>query len=366
MPTVRANALRRLAAHLLEASGSHAPEAQEVATALVASNLAGIDSHGVGYLPRYLRTAKGGRLRKNVATPRIVADTGACLTLDADRAYGQVAGRVAMEMGIERAAKHGVCVVRLQNSHHLGRIGGYAEIAAHRGFASVHFVNVTGHPGLVAPYRGREVRLGTNPLAIGFPAPVKGGPPIITDFATSRIALGKVREAMAAGKEVPPGCLLDADGRPTQDPKTKFVEPTGALLPAAEHKGYALALMCELFASALSGGMSVAPESNPDDDTIINSMLSIIIGAPDQHGGFLREAADVVAFMKSCPRSDEVSDANGAGPVLVPGEPEMAFRALREVDGIPVPVGTWAELIAAGGEVGVGVERFAAALEETD
>ena len=129
-----------------------------------------------------------------------------------------------MVLGIARARDLGTCIVSLRDSHHIGRIGHWAEQCAEAGLVSIDFVNVVSEPS-VAPFGGTMPRLGTNPFAAGFPRPE--GPPIVVDFATSRWAVGKVRVAFNKGEEVPPGTLLDAAGQPTLDASALFGVPFG-------------------------------------------------------------------------------------------------------------------------------------------
>ena len=115
-----------------------------------------------------------------------------------------------MALGAARAKAHGVCVVGLAHSHHLGRIGQWAEQCIAHGLVSIHFVNVLSRP-IVAPFGGRDARLGTNPFCVGIPRP--GGEPIVLDFATSKIAQGKTRVAYNKGVAVEPGTLIDDQRR---------------------------------------------------------------------------------------------------------------------------------------------------------
>ena len=179
----------------------------------------------------------------------------------------------AMALGIARAQTHGSCIVALGNSHHLGRIGAWAEQVAEAGLVSMHFVNVISRP-FVAPFGGADARFGTNPFCAGVPLP--GRPPVILDFATSVIAQGKTRVAFNKGESVAPGCLIDGHGQPTQDPGCMFVPPLGALLTFGGHKGYGLAAMCELLGGALAAGMTQrVPEG--DKMRILNGMFSVLV-----------------------------------------------------------------------------------------
>ncbi|MDN7215464.1 Ldh family oxidoreductase, partial [Klebsiella pneumoniae] len=115
----------------------------------------------------------------------------------------------------EKAKQHGMAAIALRNAHHVGRIGYWAEQCAAAGLISIHFVSVIGDP-MVAPFRGKDSRFGTNPLCVVFPR--AGHPPLLLDYATSAIAFGKTRVAWHKGEAVAPGCLIDAEGRPTTDP----------------------------------------------------------------------------------------------------------------------------------------------------
>lgn len=137
--------------------GSEEQEAKLVADHLIAANLAGHDSHGIGMIPSYVRSWSQGHLQINHHA-KTVKEAGAAVTLDGDRAFGQVAAHEAMALGIEKAHQHGIAAVALHNSHHIGRIGYWAEQCAAAGFVSIHFVSVVGIP-MVAPFHGRDSRL---------------------------------------------------------------------------------------------------------------------------------------------------------------------------------------------------------------
>src|SRR5450755_710136 len=333
------------------AAGSDATEAKAVARNLVEANLRGHDSHGVGMLPRYIDAVLEGGLAVN-AHVGIVADSGALLTLDGRQGYGQVIGAEAMALGTERAKRHGVCIVGLAHSHHLGRIGQWAEQCIGEGLVSIHFVNVLSRP-IVAPFGGRDARLGTNPFCVGIPRP--GHEPIVLDFATSKIAQGKTRVAYNKGLPVEPGTIIDDHGEPTINPRYTVVEPIGALLPFGEHKGAGLALICELLGGALAGGETGRAVSD-GRRRVLNSMFSILVD-PEWLGtaaNLAREMEGFVAYATASPPQA------GQGRVKTPGEPERAMRDERLRQGIPVDTVTWAEIVAAGAKVGLGADRIEA------
>ena len=118
---------------------------------------------------------------------------------------GQSMAFQTMQLAVERARRNGVVIVGLRNSHHIGRVGHWAEQAIAAGFASIHFTNVVSRP-IVAPHGGRQSRFGTNPLTVGLPR--RNAPPILLDFASSAIAVGKVRVAYNRKGQAPAGVLI--------------------------------------------------------------------------------------------------------------------------------------------------------------
>jgi uncharacterized oxidoreductase len=346
-------------AHLHEAMclvvrgfGSHEDEVQAVAGNLIDANLTGHDSHGIGMLPRYADAFLEGGLQPN-AHVKTVIDAGALLRLDGQAGFGQVIGREAMALGIDRARSHGSCIVALGNAHHLGRIGAWAEQAAAAGLVSLHFVNVVAR-NIVAPYGGADARFGTNPFCAGLP--LSGRPPVILDFATSVIAQGKTRVAYNKGETLPPGCVLDDHGQPTTNPRFTVVPPFGALLAFGEHKGYGMALMCELLGGALAAGLT-----QRDDDAsrrrVLNGMFSVLVDPAvlADRTLFEREALGVIDWVQASPPRP------GYGPVQVAGDAERAARARRSVEGVPVDAITWQEILDAAGKLGVAPAQVHAA-----
>ena len=336
-------------AMILIAAGSTPSEANTVAGNLVMANLSGHDSHGVGMLPRYVDAVLEGGLKPN-SSVRVVLDTGSLLTLDGQRGYGQIVGEQAMALGIARAQTHGSCIMTLGNAHHLGRIGHFAEMAVAQGLVSLHFVNVLSRP-VVAPFGGADGRYGTNPCCIG--VPLKGREPFVLDFATSRVAQGKMRVAYNEGRRAEPGTLIDEDGRPTTDPGVVVVPQSkglfGALLAFGEHKGYGLAVACELLGGALTGGGTWHQPTDPAVRAVINGMLTILID-PARLGtqtSFEEEALAFVDWLQAGPV------APGFDAVQIAGDPERAYRKQRQTEGIAVDAQTWQEIVAAGHKVGV-------------
>jgi len=343
MHLIAVEPLRAAVRELMLGFGSAAREVELVADNLIQANLTGHDSHGIGMLPRYANAFLEGGLKPNVhAVTKL--DTGTLLALDGQAGFGQVVGHETMELGIARAKAHGSCIVALANAHHLCRIGAWAEMAVAAGLISVHFVNVISRP-IVAPWGGRDARFGTNPFAVGIPVP--GRAPVILDLATSVIAQGKTRVAHNKGERLAPGQLLDDRGEPTTDPKFGVIEPYGALRTFGEHKGFGLALVCELLGGALAGGLAVHGAAD-GKQRVLNGMLTILFD-PQRLGAAALWSAEMRAFLDWVVASPPQP---GTDRVRVAGEPERETRAQRLAQGIPVDAATWTELLAAAEKLG--------------
>ena len=342
--TIAPAALTRVCRAVVEHGGSQPEEAVLVAENLVLANASGHASHGVGMLPRYVDSLREGGLLPNRHV-RVELDTGALLRLDGGSGYGQVVGREAMALGIERAFEHGVCVVALANAHHLGRIGHWAEQCLERGLVSLHFVNVVSRP-IVAPFGGLDARTGTNPVCIGVPR--SNAAPIVVDFATSRIAQGKARVAFNRGEPVAPGTIIDDHGAPTTDPRYTVVPPYGAILPFGEHKGFGLSVAAELLGGALTGGLTCR-DPHAGSRRILNGMLSILID-PERLGTLAVLSAETEAYLEWLRRSPV---PEGSAGILLPGEPERLERRRCALEGISLDLATWEEITLAAAKVGL-------------
>lgn len=343
---IAADKVTALADALCRRSGSTEREAALVADHLTQANLKGHDSHGIGMMPNYVDAILQKRLHPSTA-PTVVKDSGPFILIDGNMGYGHVAAEEAMRRGIARARETGVALVGLRTCHHVGRVGHWGEQCAAAGMVSIHYVNSTGSRALVAPYGGSDGRYTTNPHCTAIPA-VGDTPAMIVDFATSKIAQGKVRVAYNKGEEVAENTLLDPEGRPTRDPSVMFREPRGALRSMGLHKGYGLALACDILAGALTGGGTFLPE-RLSAKTIVNNMLTIIVepSAVGDRGAFERDVAAYTAWVKSSPPGE------GFEEVMVPGDPERKSAAKRLAEGVPIDDRTWEELLNAARSIGM-------------
>ena len=337
--------LERIVSDIFAAAGCGPGEHERIAHYLVEANLVGHDSHGVIRVPAYVDWLRAGKVLANQELT-IVFENDALAVVDGQFGFGQVMGEQATKLGIAKAGQQGVAVVSLRNSGHLGRIGDWAEMAAHAGKVSLHFVNTSGGGILVAPFGGSQRRLSANPIAAG--VPFKGGSPIILDMSTCTIAEGKIKVAFNKETKVPDGCLLDGAGNPTNDPKAFYAMPPGAILPLGGHKGYGLSVIAEVLAGALTGGSC----SHFGVDRVANNMLSIFFDPTFflPANGFSEEIDSFITHVKSS------RTVMPDGEILMPGEPEARARARNLREGIEIDDTTWGQIVATGKSLGVLVE----------
>jgi len=336
VPTFSAEKLTTFADALFRAVGVPAEEAARVAESLVLANLCGHDSHGMIRVIQYADAIKDGRLKPG-APFNIVKQTAAVMVIDGGWGLGQVQAHRLLDRLIPRAEGLGLAAGTLKNCGHIGRLGEYAEAAAARKMAFLATVNNHGFGRGVAPPGGKEPRIGTNPLCVGIPT---NADPVVLDIGTSVVAEGKVRVAFNKGQQVPEGWLLDPDGKPTTDPGVLYKEPRGSILPLGGnqgYKGFGIGLVLDM----LVGGFSGAPCSTPGLPNMSGNAVFFLVLDIDQFSGaehFLREVSGLSQNVKSCPKAD------GAGDIMVPGEPERRSCAARRLSGIPLDDGTWKQL----------------------
>jgi len=167
---------------------------------------------------------------------------------NANRKLGQATGYAAIETAIKLADKYGVGMVSVDNAFHYLWGGGYVMDAAQRGY--IAYTNCTAALAEVVPFGGKFPTLGTNPHSWGFPTTAAIGYPVVIDWATSVVAMGRVQQLAREGKSLPPGAAVDVHGTPTTDPvQAKYLLPFGA------HKGYGLSLLNEIVGAFIGGSL---------------------------------------------------------------------------------------------------------------
>lgn len=348
MRSVQPARLQAFAAAVLEAAQMAAPDAAVTAELLVEANVRGVDSHGVLRLLQYADAFAAGDVNP-CPDVREVQRRGATALVDADGGYGFRPTLLAVETAVALAREHGIGLVGVRASHHFGVAGAYAMRAARQGMLAI--VTTNSSP-VIAPPGGTRPVVGNNPIAIAVPraAPHE---PVVVDVALSEVAYGKVRLAATEGREIPLGWARDADGQPTTDSAAALA--AHSLEPVGGHKGYALALIVELLAGALTGS-PVGLESNPHehaDGGVGHTVIAIDAAALVDRGMFDGAVETLAGQIADVPL------APGATAVRLPGDPELEVAARRMADGVPLSDELAQKLAALADRLGVATPEWA-------
>lgn len=304
-------------------------DARTGADALATTDAWGVFTHGTKSLAGYLRRLKAGGIKPR-GQPRILGQGGAWALIDGDSALGLVTSVFAMETAIAKARAQGIAYVGVRNSCHFGAAGYYAWLAAQAGLIGIAMANDI--PSVAAP-GSRGAITGSNPLAYAVPAGNRR--PMLLDISTATVAGGKVYAARTRGEPIPPGWIIDGEGRPTTDPSS--FPRRGALLPMAGHKGYGLSLLIETLSGILSGAaFTWGVRSWVGDDPALPTLhgaafvaIDVQCLAPPEE--FARKIQALIDEIHRAPRAD------GVERLLVPGELEWERYEQALQEGIPLP-----------------------------
>ena len=341
MPKIAAERLQKIGAALLVGAGASREEADTVARGCVAANLAGHDSHGIILIPTYVERIKVGHIVPG-APFKIVQESPTTTVIDGHWGFGFVVNEKAMRLTIEKAKHANVAAATVFRQSHVGRLGAYPLMAAQAGMIGIATADSGRSAKAVAPFGGREARLGTNPISIAVPSDLPG--PLCLDMATSAVAVGKLTLAQARGEKIPLGWIVDSEGKHTTDP-ARF-RPGGALLPLGGTEGYkgsGLAVIVEILCGLLTGlGFGVEPSGRHNDGCFL-AVFKVDAFRPLAE--FKREVAEFARYLKETPHSE------GSTGVFYPGEVEYLREQERRKSGVEIEDATWKKLRALASEL---------------
>ncbi|WP_439594597.1 Ldh family oxidoreductase [Falsiroseomonas sp.] len=330
MPRLTLPEAEALATAALAAAGANPEMARLTAQALVAGEAEGQGGHGLSRVPQYAGFLANGRA-DGAATPVLLAERGGAALIDARHGLAYPALDLAVREAARRARQNGVAFLGITNSHHAGAMGLPVAALARQGLVALAFTN---SPAAMPVPGGRRPLMGTNPVAAAFPR--RDAAPLIIDMALSEVARGKIMLAAKAGKKIPLGWALDAEGNPTTDPHAAL---DGAMLAMGGAKGALLALIVELLCCALTGAAFgfeadsfFAAEGNRP--RLGHALLAIDPGALVGEAGF----ADRLEFLLAAMQGDP--------GVRLPGSRRAGLAAHAAADGLEVPDSLLAQLQA--------------------
>ena len=334
MPNVTAERLTEIEIGLLIAAGASAEEAEIIARYNVGANLVGHDSHGIIMIPQYIDRIKAGHIVPG-APWEIQQETATTTVIDGNWGFGYVVNDRAMRYTIDKAKKQNVAVATVRRQSHIGRLASYPLLASAEGMIAMITADSGRSSKAVAPFGGAKARLGTNPICFAIPSNLDG--PLVFDMATSAAAAGKINVATARGEQVPAGWLIDAEGKPSTDPRV--LRSGGALLPLGGTEGYkgtGLAAIVEILSGLLTGlGFGVDPQGRHNDGCF---MAVFNVAAFRDLATFKQEVTDFAHYLKDTPK------AQGFTEVFYPGEVEYRKEQDRRKNGVPIEDATWKRL----------------------
>ncbi len=336
MPKFTAEELTTICRNVFRKLNIPAAEAEIVTRSMVDANRVGHDSHGVIHLPKYVRELEAGLIQAGARTETLHASASIAV-LDGNWGFGPVIATRAVKLAIQKATRTDIASVAVSRCNEVGRLGGYACLAADAEMIALLMANDHGGGACVAPHGGIQGRLSTNPIACA--VPIDAHDPIVLDMSTSVVASGKIRVKQHENKAVPHGWLIDAEGESTTNPDDFYGVPAAALLPfggIVQHKGFGLSVIVDILSGALTG----AGCSTSEDARVGNGLFVLVINVASfrEFPGFSAEIERFIGYLKSAKR------AAGVDAIRMPGERGWAEQRKREQEGIPVDTETWEQI----------------------
>ncbi len=312
------------AASLFEKTGMDADKAAIVAAVLLEGDLMGHTTHGFQLLAPYLGTLEDGEMNGR-GEPDVINDTGPAITWDGKYLPGAWLARKGLDIGIERAAKFGLCAIAIRRSHHIASLASYLKRVTDEGMMAMVFTSDPAVAGVV-PFGGLRSVYTPDPIGIGIPTE---GEPILIDISMSITTIGMVSRLHKQGKKLPDAWVQDNKGRATDDPGAFFTDPPGGILPLGGqdhgHKGFALGLYVEAMTSAMGGYGRASEPEHWGGSVFLQVYNPALFGGLDE---FQRETSWLVEACKASPPVDP------ANPVRIPGARGLSLRAENIAQGI--------------------------------
>ncbi|MHB8771868.1 MAG: Ldh family oxidoreductase [Syntrophales bacterium] len=346
--TVDPGKLIRFSAKILRKVGVPEEDAERTAGILVATDLRGIDSHGVAHLgPLYVKRIKEGLINPKPQI-KMVSNAQATVVMDGDRGLGFVVGYHAMTEALKRAGQTGAGFVTVRNSTHCGAASTYAMMALPQNMIGIALT--TGGRGMVVP---GSVGRGAGINVISVAVPVQGSAPFVLDMATTVVAASRFEILLRRGQEtMPAGWAIDKTGTALTDPKRYAAE--GGLLPlggepeTGAYKGFGLSVLVDILCSILGGSVSISELlTQPDTALRANHFFGALkIDGFMPADDFARAMAGMVKVYHNLPK------APGVERITLAGELEDEIERERR-NGIPLDEQVIASLQGLAKEFGV-------------
>ncbi len=318
-------------------------ESKIISDVLLLSDLYGIESHGMQRLVRYHKGIEKGLIKID-AKPEIVFETPVSAVIEGNDGMGQLLSHKAMNIAIEKAKTTGVGIVTVRNSNHFGIAGYYAKMACDQGLIGFAMTN---SEAIMVPTFSRLAMLGSNPIAISMPAEPYD---FFFDASTTVVTRGKLEVYNKMGKPLPNGWALDAKGHGTSDAADVLAnivgKKGGGIMPlggeteqSGSHKGYGYGMICEIFTSILSMGLTSNHTHIGGKGGTCHGFIAIdpkIFGSAE---AIKEHLSTFLAELRNAPK------AEGQARIYTHGEKEIFAYEDRMKNGIDVNINTVYEMV---------------------
>ncbi|MCL1848601.1 MAG: Ldh family oxidoreductase [Clostridiales bacterium] len=331
---------------LFRALGYNETEAAFASGVLTETDRRGVDTHGIARLTFYCRSVLSGRVNKD-AKLTLLRDDPPFVMVDAGRGLGVIMAPQAVDLAIQKAREHGICVMGIQNSGHFGAAGYYTAKCVDAGFIAL----VCSNSGpTMAPAGGKVSVLGNSPWSMAMPGGKRYPDPVMFDMACSEVARGKCETAQREGAQVPLGWGIDSSGAPSTDPTA--ILQGGSLLPFGGIKGYCIALLLETLSSMLT--FASTGKETGDANARPGTGHFVLLMDPARFGDLDAYQEGMDAYI------DKVKNAplaEGAAEILIPGELEARSIRRRTTYGMDLDEEIASSIAALAREIGLLTEN---------
>jgi LDH2 family malate/lactate/ureidoglycolate dehydrogenase len=323
---------RELAESILLHNGFNLAHAQAVAATLIVGERDGCASHGLYRILGCVNSLRSGKVSAD-AEPQVIDQAPSIVRVDAGGGFSQLAFQAGLPLLAQKTRANGIAALAINRCVHFSAL--WVEIEQLTAAGLVALACNPSH-AWVAPAGGRLPVFGTNPIAFGWPR--AGQDPFVFDFATSAIARGDIELHRRAGKAIPEGWGIDAQGQPSTD--ANVVLDSGAMLTFGGHKGSALAAMVELIAGPLIGDLTSAESLAYDGGSKSSPYHGELIIALDPRR-FLGDATE-----EHLARAETLFQGIEGQGARLPSQRRYAARARSLVEGVQIPEALYNDLKA--------------------
>lgn len=319
--------LEEFSSDALDAAGTSKEQSRIISRHIIAANLTGTDSHGIFRLPSYISSLKEGLINVQPEI-KVMRENGATAIVNGDNGMGHLVMDFAAHVAVDKAKQYGIGWVGVNHSNHAGAGAVYANIIRDEGMIGIYMA-VAG-ANLMAPWGGKELLLGTNPIAVA--VPTRNMPPIVLDMATSVASMGKIMQVAKRGESIPDDWVMDDNGKPITDPS---LASKGLTVPIGGPKGYGLALIIGVLGGTLNGAnfgreVKTLADGQSGPSNTGQTIVALSIDAFCDIDDFTEKSDQVYQTMKSS------ETLPGFDEVKLPGERSYKEKSVRLKSGIPI------------------------------